>query len=481
MKKRMRILLVFLLIFGLSGSAVLADDPAVNDGQETQTEAGENKDKKDKKEKKEEKDKEEDKKPEEDTSEDPSENTEEETTEKKEEDSSEESSENQEDTSEEGGQEQSSEQSQTITPTYSSAEIAALRQKYSENLKAKQEVQARLNEMKKRQNAFIENLQDMDQEIIDLQDQIDTMEAEQRQVDAAVEQLRYEMEFAEQDVNAQYQKLKKHIQNAYENGNYSYMDALLHAVNFADILNKTEYVQQVSAYDAVLLDRYRESRERLANRMKMLETMTSDFSLMQQYYQDKQDALVLLSDEKEKQILKYQTEIDEEQKELTKLQVEEQIQANQISQIEASARTTVTYTITKYEGGTLIWPQPSSTTITSDFGYRGDIGVPGATAYHQGIDISASMYDPVVAAADGKIIYVGYFGTGGKTVMIDIGGGITLVYHHLNDYAVEIGDVVEGGQVVGRVGMTGATSGPHLHFSVRVNGAYVNPKPYLGI
>ena len=55
------------------------------------------------------------------------------------------------------------------------------------------------------------------------------------------------------------------------------------------------------------------------------------------------------------------------------------------------------------------------------------------------------------------------------------------IYHHLNDYAVELGDHVEAGTIVGRVGMTGATSGPHLHFSVRVNGTYVNPRPYLGL
>jgi murein DD-endopeptidase MepM/ murein hydrolase activator NlpD len=91
------------------------------------------------------------------------------------------------------------------------------------------------------------------------------------------------------------------------------------------------------------------------------------------------------------------------------------------------------------------------------------------------------MYDPLVAAADGVVIYVGYYGTGGKTVMIDVGSGITIIYHHLNDYSVTTGQQVTSGQIVGHVGMTGVSSGPHLHFSVRVNGQYVDPKPYLGI
>ena len=479
MKKRIRILITCMLLFGLTGSGVYADDPVP--GEETsseQTSQGPTEGNPEEPTEKptEEPTEEPTEKPTEEPTEKPMEEKTEKPTEEKTEQGSEQSSEQ---GSEEGSTEEAS--TETIQPYFNAAEIAALRQQYADSIRESQAIRKKLAEMKKNQNDFIENLQEMDNEIIRLQDEMDEMAMQRTKVDATIEQLKYEMEFAEEDVQVQYNKLKDHIQNSYENGNYSYMDALLQAVNFADVLNKTEYVEQVSDYDQVLLRNYQASRQQLANKLKMLETMTEDFGIMQEVYQDRQDALVLLSDEKEKQINDYQSQIDEEQAGLTKLQVQEQIQANRIAEIESTAHTTISRDVTPYDGATFVWPQPSSTYITSDYGYRGDIGVPGATANHQGIDISAHMYDPVVAAAQGTVIYVGYYGTGGKTVMIDIGSNMTIIYHHLNDYAVTKGQSVNAGQVVGHVGMTGATSGPHLHFGVRLNGQYVNPRPYLGL
>ena len=487
MKKRLRLLLACILIFGLSGASVYADDPVTPAGDESQEQTSQTDAEPDSGESSEKKS--------ETTSETTTENNSEKASEGNPENGSEQSSEqgseqgseqNSEQSSEQSsgqGSEQNSEQGSTavVAPYYNAAEIAALRQQYAESVQESQAVQKKLNEMKKTQNSFIENLQEMDNEIIRLQDEMDELAMQRSKVDATITQLKYEMEFAEEDVQVQYNKLKDHIQNSYENGNYSYMDALLQAVSFADVLNKTEYVEQVSRYDEVLLKNYQAARQQLANKLKMLETMVEDYGIMEEVYKDRQDAMVILSDEKERQINDYQAQIDEAQAGLTKLQVQEQIQANRIAEIEAQAHTAITYDIVNYNGAVFVWPQPSSTYITSDYGYRGDIGIPGASKDHKGIDIKAKMYDPVVAAADGTVIYVGYYGTGGKTVMMDVGSGITIIYHHLNDYAVVTGQSVTAGTVVGHVGMTGVTGGPHLHFSVRLNGQYVNPRPYLGL
>ena len=240
--------------------------------------------------------------------------------------------------------------------------------------------------------------------------------------------------------------------------------------------------------------------------MVELESMTEDYGAMQVYYQDQQEALVLLSNEKEKEILAFQAQIDEQQTELTKLQLQMQQDANEIARLEAEAqakalearlkqlqdqtgvvipasisRDPIITPITPYNGEIFVWPQPSSTRITSDYGWRGDIGIPGASKDHKGIDIAANMYDPVVAAASGTVIFVGYDGSGGNTVKIDIGQDLVIIYHHLSRYAVVKGDTVNAGQVVGYAGSTGVSSAPHLHFSVKLNGQYVNPRPYLGL
>ena len=392
-----------------------------------------------------------------------------------------ESEENSEDPTEEDSELTSEIEVMVIAEYYSMEDILKMREAYSERQSEVKNAEDGLARLKSRQNDYITNMQQMDEMIIDLQEKIEQLDADKERAADAVSQLNYELVLTKDKEKEQYERLKEHIRNAYENGNYSYVDALLNAKSFVELMNKPEYVQQVSKYDEKLLNDFKETSRKIADQKLLIEVLTDGAGTLQNAYQDQQNALVLMTEAKQDEILKYQASIDNQSEELEKLKLLEQEQAARLAEMENPQFTTVTYKIKPYSGGTFVWPQPSSYRITSDFGWRGDIGVPGATRYHQGIDIAANMYDPVIAAAPGTVTFVGYYGTGGKTVMIDIGSSITIIYHHLNDYAVELGDHVEAGTIVGRVGMTGATSGPHLHFSVRVNGTYVNPRPYLGL
>jgi murein DD-endopeptidase MepM/ murein hydrolase activator NlpD len=122
---------------------------------------------------------------------------------------------------------------------------------------------------------------------------------------------------------------------------------------------------------------------------------------------------------------------------------------------------------------------PAGHSVSSGFGYRGNIGVAGATSNHRGIDIPCAQGSSVLAAASGIVTYVGYMGTAGNAVIIDHGNGYTTMYYHLSSFAVSTGQSVTAGQTIAYSGNTGATSGPHLHFAVRVNGTYVNPLNYF--
>lgn len=117
--------------------------------------------------------------------------------------------------------------------------------------------------------------------------------------------------------------------------------------------------------------------------------------------------------------------------------------------------------------GSFVWPTMG--VITSRFGYR-------RSGYHSGIDIGAPIGTPVLAADSGMVVDAGWHGNLGRYVMIDHGGGRTkTIYGHLSSIAVKTGDTVEKGQLIGRVGNTGRSTGPHLHFEVRVNDKAVNP------
>lgn len=116
--------------------------------------------------------------------------------------------------------------------------------------------------------------------------------------------------------------------------------------------------------------------------------------------------------------------------------------------------------------------------LTSGFGYRKD-PFTRKTVFHNAIDIGASYGTPIKAYTNGKVILAGWNGMGGNMVIIDHGNGLHTEYAHMSSITVKKGQQVSVGQVIGKVGSTGYSTGNHLHFSVRVNGTYVNPLNYI--
>lgn len=128
--------------------------------------------------------------------------------------------------------------------------------------------------------------------------------------------------------------------------------------------------------------------------------------------------------------------------------------------------------------GKLMWPT-NSTTITSEFTNARTHPIYGDVRAHDGVDIGAPAGDPVYAAADGKVILAEWYGGYGNAVMIDHGNGMTTLYGHNSSLNVSSGQTVKKGQVIARVGSTGWSTGPHVHFEVKVNGTPVNPMNYF--
>jgi murein DD-endopeptidase MepM/ murein hydrolase activator NlpD len=120
----------------------------------------------------------------------------------------------------------------------------------------------------------------------------------------------------------------------------------------------------------------------------------------------------------------------------------------------------------------------SGATMSSNFGSRTDPFL-GSLAFHAGIDFRAPTGRAVTATAAGKVVTAGRAGGYGNLVEIDHGRGITTRYAHLSRIEVKVGEQVASGEVVGRVGSTGRSTGPHLHYETRVDGTAVNPKTYL--
>ena len=128
--------------------------------------------------------------------------------------------------------------------------------------------------------------------------------------------------------------------------------------------------------------------------------------------------------------------------------------------------------------GSFIWPAPASRVITSQYGSRVH-PISGQKKMHTGIDIGAGMGTDILAADGGTCIMAGVNGGYGKCIKINHGGGLVTLYAHCSSILVSSGAKVSQGQVIGKVGSTGNSTGPHLHFEVIKNGACVNPNNYL--
>ena len=134
----------------------------------------------------------------------------------------------------------------------------------------------------------------------------------------------------------------------------------------------------------------------------------------------------------------------------------------------------------EFVGGTFMYPVPGYTYISSYYGWRFN-----GTDFHTGVDFTGSNVNgkKVVAANAGNVIFTKTTYIPGKSygkyIIVDHGGGFSTLYAHLSSVNVSVGDYVKKGQSIGNVGSTGWSTGPHLHFEIRVNGKHTNPLPYL--
>ena len=133
-----------------------------------------------------------------------------------------------------------------------------------------------------------------------------------------------------------------------------------------------------------------------------------------------------------------------------------------------------------YVGGTMTWPVPTSSRIASYYGMRLH-PIFKKWLMHTGVDISETYNKYIVAANSGTVIFAGWRDGYGNAVIIDHGGGVTTLYAHIisNGILVRLGSHVEAGQSIAKIGSTGNSTGPHLHFEVRVNGEHQDPLKYI--
>lgn len=369
----------------------------------------------------------------------------------------------------------------------------SIKQKEEEISKAKEEkkaLQSGLTDVKKLKEKLEASKADLntyvaelDADLVDIQTKINELKTKISDKETEIEEKQKELEDAIEIQEAQYEAMKTRIKFMYEKGDTLSLELIFGAAGFSDMLNKAEYIEMLSAYDRKKLNEYVNQTEYVKLCKESLEEEKGVLEETKASVESEEAALNELIATKEQEI--YQVSIDIGNKEAAIKEYEADIaaQTETIQALEAAVaeerKKLAAEQGRKYDGGVFAWPAPSYTRISDDYGNRMH-PILGVQKFHNGIDMAAPGGTPILAAYDGKVVAAAYSSSMGNYVMIDHGDSLYTIYMHASALYVSKGQEVSRGDKIAAVGTTGRSTGNHLHFSVRLNGNYVNPWSYLG-
>ena len=275
---------------------------------------------------------------------------------------------------------------------------------------------------------------------------------------------------AEERLSARRRVLAGRLRSTYEAGRTNYLQVLLQSRSVNEYLSRSHYIRRIVDSDVQLMDGIRADERQLNRDRQQVERDASDrVRLRAQLQTDREQ---------------YCADVDRKSDLLSDLRQDREAMEEALDQLEESSREIAARIralqqtpqgrrrLAQRWSGSFI--RPASGEITSGFGMRLH-PILRRTRMHTGVDIGAGYGSPIRAAADGVVIMAGYMRGYGNTVIIDHGGGVSTLYGHCSVLSASEGQSVRQGQLVARVGSSGLSTGPHLHFEVRRNGSPVDP------
>ncbi len=341
-----------------------------------------------------------------------------------------------------------------------------------------------LEQLKGEQQDLYLYAQQVDEILLELDEKITLLNEQITLKELQIEQTKQELAEAQEVERQQYEAMKVRIRFMYEEGDAYYLEMLFSATGFADMLNKADYIEAVSEYDRKKLEEYILNEQLIEVCQQELEVQEAALQTQKEGVIAEQEAQTALREQAQLEIASRQNQIDEEMATLEQWNAELAAQTQTIETLEQQIAAEkkrlqeLNQPQQTYDGGALLWPCPTTKLITSDFGWRMH-PVLHYNRFHNGIDIGAHYGEPIVAAYDGRVVAASYTSAMGNYIMIDHGDGLYTIYMHCSQLYVSEGSYVVRGEKIAAVGSTGISTGPHLHFSVRLNGEYKNPVEYV--
>lgn len=334
----------------------------------------------------------------------------------------------------------------------------------------------------------------IDQEISLLHGQVTTINEEIAAYSLLVADMQVELEDAQARLAELNQKNKERIRAMEEEGAISYWQIIFQANSFFDLLDRINMVSEIEAADSrrlaemsAVAEEIADAQEQLAQEKAALEVVKAELNETQTQLEEKRaqaDEILTELVAKGEEYLLLLEQAEDEQDALMQEIANMEDEYEEAKHQEWLATSVPTYTDTPStnipaSSGWML-PVPAGTyRVSSTFGMRLH-PVLGYYRMHNGVDLGCAQGTPIYASRSGKVTIATYSSSAGNYVSISHGDGWTSVYMHMTYFTVSAGQYVNQGQVIGYVGSTGYSTGPHLHFGISYNGTYVNPLNYVG-
>ena len=291
---------------------------------------------------------------------------------------------------------------------------------------------------------------------------------------------RLELQAAEQELTREQRDFETRVAIAYKTDDLTYLDVILASTSFEDLVSRMNVVHDLIGGDNQLVGRLETTRDTVAREKQAvaehengvrqavddLQAQSDQLAALRAAQTAQKAASLAMRKEKSAKLSGVESNLALLEQQENELLAESSALAGVINGSSGNGVGT----------GTMMWPVNGP--ITSPYGYRIH-PILGYRKLHTGIDFGVGYGTPIHAADSGTVIYATWMSGYGNVIIIDHGRGISTLYGHQSSLAVGYGARVSRGQVVGYVGSTGFSTGPHLHFEVRVNGNPVDPMGYL--
>lgn len=371
------------------------------------------------------------------------------------------------------------------------ASTKELKKKRDSKIDQKTKIEQKLKETK-------EKVKKKNAEASNVEKEIEKLDAEISKYDNSIFDLNQKMDVLNVEIAANEKKLDEANKNldavqdefgermraSYMNGRVGYLEVVMNSKSIEDLLNNIEMAKRIAESDKKMIDyvdfqitQIKEAKEKLVvahqeldNSKRALEVQRGKLAIASENKSRYMNSLL-------KDVEKYKQEYEASEALWASLDKEIANLKKEIQSAEARESTSQRMNITTRAGASLGWPVPGHTRLSRGFGMMKH-PILGYMKMHTGIDIPAPTGTPALSAAKGTVLMARTLGSYGNVVMVDHGSTVT-VYAHLSVIKVRQGDRVDKGQVVGLVGSTGLSTGPHLHFEVRVNGTPQNPLNFV--